>query len=176
MRWGCRRSTLTKSRFASTPATSRRPDTRRCRRPGRRSWAGWRRRGGRGCACRSRRGGLRRRRPCRGGGAVGSSAGELPRQIARAWSGPMPSPHIPRAGIAKPCAHRPTGNRPSTGALLRSAPLLHCESGRSRMGVGTRQVGRGRGCGQVGRAGGWHAPGRVCYAVSQSKSLWARRR
>ena len=35
---------------------------------------------------------------------------------------------------------------------------------------------KGRGGGQVAGAGGRHAPGRVCYAVSQSKSSWARRR
>ena len=62
--------------------------------------------------------------PAAAEGAVGSSAGELPRQIARAGS--MPSPRMPRAAIAKPCAHRPTGNQPSTGALLRLAPLLLC--------------------------------------------------
>ena len=94
--------------------------------------------------------------PAAAEGAVGSSAGELPRQIARAWSGSMPSPHIPRAGIAKPCAHRPTGNRPSTGALLRLAPLLLCwvraeqdRGGHATGGQGPR--------GRAGSRGRWAA-------------------
>ena len=86
--------------------------------------------------------------PAAAEGAVGSSAGELPRQIAWAWSGSMPSPHMPRAGIAMPCAHRPTGNRPSTSALLRLAPLLLCwvraEQDGGGHATGARAAGAGR--------------------------------
>ena len=131
-----------------------------------------------GCACRSRRVGLRRRRPCRGGGggglvSGGAAAADCPGLV----------------GIYALAAHTTGRNRHAVrppaywqSAVDRHAPpvgapaALLSQGRRSRMGVGTRQVSRGRGGGQVADAGGRHAPGRVCYAVSQSKSSWARPR
>ena len=175
MRWGCRWcSTLTKSRFASTPIST----GDRIRGAADVQAGAVVRGGGAGGCCRSQRVGLRRRRPCRGGGGGGlvgggAAAADCPGLV----------------GVYALAAHTTGRNRQAVrppaywqSAIDRRAPpvgapaALLSQGRRSRMGVGTRQVSRGRGGGQVAGAGGRHAPGRVCYAVSQSKSSWARRR